>query len=257
VLAGEQLYFYHNDHLGTPQVMTDEDQIVVWVAEYRPFGEVEIVTAKVENNLRFPGQYFDQESGLHYNYYRDYDPSVGRYAESDPIGLDGGLNSYAYVGANPVKWVDPYGLYGLWLWGNPLGGSASGPATINVPTVNTSIGSGGAGMFLVNYLSADSGVAIDSAGNICFYSSVCNGVGWNDPVAGELGIVGSVGVGELCTGQTETHGVFATGALGGALSGQILSNGSIIKGLVGVGGSPVGPMSGAGALTCTTTYECL
>ena len=64
-------------------------------------------------DLRFPGQLADSESGLHYNYFRDYDPSLGRYVESDPIGLAGGLNTYAYVGGNPLGWVDPFGLDGL------------------------------------------------------------------------------------------------------------------------------------------------
>ena len=105
------LSYVHTDHLGTPQKMTDGNKTVVWDAVYKPFGETHSITGTASNNKRFPGQYADAESGFSYNFYRDYDPTVGRYVESDPIGLIGGANTYAYVGGNPSKWSDPLGLF--------------------------------------------------------------------------------------------------------------------------------------------------
>jgi len=109
VQAQTTLYFIHNDHLGRPQVVTDQNQQVVWEAKKKPFGEMTETTSTINLNTRFPGQYFDQESGYHYNYYRDYDPALGRYIQSDPIGLRGGLNTYGYVHQNPLIYIDPYG----------------------------------------------------------------------------------------------------------------------------------------------------
>ncbi len=103
-------FYIHNDHLSTPQTITDQQQKIVWQAVYTPFGQATVITQDVVNNVRFPGQYFDEETGLHYNYHRYYDPSTGRYITSDPIGLAGGLNTYAYAGGNPLKYTDPTGL---------------------------------------------------------------------------------------------------------------------------------------------------
>ncbi len=105
--ANGSIYYYHNDHLGTPQRMTDKKGIVVWAADYLPFGQTNIMIETVENNLRFPGQYYDVETGLHYNYHRYYDPKAGRYITPDPIGLAGGINPYTYCLNNPSNFIDP------------------------------------------------------------------------------------------------------------------------------------------------------
>jgi RHS repeat-associated protein len=103
-------YYYLNDHLGTPQKIMSDNGTVVWAATYESFGSATITTATITNNLRFPGQYFDSESGLQYNWHRFYDPTTGRYISADPIGLSGGINLYGYVNGDPVNWIDPEGL---------------------------------------------------------------------------------------------------------------------------------------------------
>lgn len=110
MLEGGNTYYYHLDHLGTPQKMTDATQTIVWQADYSPFGNATLVASTVTNNIRFPGQHFDAESGLHYNYFRDYNPNDGRYMQSDPIGLGGGVNTYSYGLSNPINNFDPDGL---------------------------------------------------------------------------------------------------------------------------------------------------
>ncbi|MFP8968018.1 RHS repeat-associated core domain-containing protein [Pokkaliibacter sp. CJK22405] len=104
-----QVYTYQLDQLGTPQRLCDLTGRTVWLASYSAFGEAHISLEEVSNPLRFQGQYFDAESGLHYNRYRYYDPQTGRYISQDPIGLLGGLNPYRYT-PNPINWVDPLGL---------------------------------------------------------------------------------------------------------------------------------------------------
>lgn len=111
-----QIYYIHNDRLGTPKLLTDETGTPVWRAIATPFGQTSVDEdidgdgINVVMNIRFPGQYYDAESGLHYNYFRYYDPSTGRYITSDPIGLRGGTNTYIYVRNNPLKYIDPFGL---------------------------------------------------------------------------------------------------------------------------------------------------
>ncbi|MGH2420191.1 RHS repeat-associated core domain-containing protein, partial [Pseudomonas canadensis] len=103
-------YHYQLDHLGTPQELTDTKGEIVWSAHYRAYGEISrLDIGKVDNPLRFQGQYFDQESGLHYNRHRYYNPDVGRYLTPDPVKLAGGINAYQYA-QNPIGWIDPLGL---------------------------------------------------------------------------------------------------------------------------------------------------
>ncbi|HBN9933768.1 TPA: RHS repeat protein, partial [Pseudomonas aeruginosa] len=105
------LLYLHGDHLDTPRLATDASGQIAWQWQSDAFGRGEALSqGSTQVNLRFPGQYYDAESGLHYNYFRDYDPETGRYVESDPIGLGGGLNTYGYVEANPVLRTDSLGL---------------------------------------------------------------------------------------------------------------------------------------------------
>ncbi len=83
------------------------------------------VESALEFNLRYPGQYFDSATGWHYNYFRDYEPGTGRYVQSDPIGLGGGISTFSYVKARPLNWVDPKGLAEEGPW-HPEGGNAPG-----------------------------------------------------------------------------------------------------------------------------------
>ncbi|RJR19142.1 MAG: hypothetical protein C4581_05430 [Nitrospiraceae bacterium] len=130
-IEGDNIYYYHNDHLGTPVMMTDSSGQVVWQGEFLPFGEELSISGSVTNNLRFPGQYYDEETGLKQNWFRDYKADVGRYVTFDPLLSSGSQsalstcqqttlpinltiplksNPFAYVEGNPINFVDPRGL---------------------------------------------------------------------------------------------------------------------------------------------------
>ena len=114
-LADGQVWHYVTDHLGTPQEMYDQDGEIVWAADFSAYGlTARSLAQEVDNPIRFPGQYYDQESGLHYNRFRYYDSQVGRYINQDPIGLIGGANLYAYVVGNPLSYSDSSGLLPSW-----------------------------------------------------------------------------------------------------------------------------------------------
>jgi len=133
--GGVTLFYVHADHLNTPRIVTDTSNNIRWSWDSDPFG----TTAPNQNpssignfeyNLRFPGQQYDAIVGLHYNYFRDYDPAVGRYVESDPIGLGGGIGSFSYSNANPIGSIDPLGLFSMSTivsWSDDGGGTNGEP----------------------------------------------------------------------------------------------------------------------------------
>jgi len=111
----EEIAFYQCDHLGTPQELTDHEGRVAWSASYKAWGEARQAISEAgrragfRNSIRFQGQYWDEETGLHYNRYRYYDPVSGRFVSKDPIGILGGINLHAYD-PNSIMWIDPRGL---------------------------------------------------------------------------------------------------------------------------------------------------
>tara|TARA_R110001583_G_scaffold189565_1_gene353131 strand:+ start:373379 stop:376345 length:2967 start_codon:yes stop_codon:yes gene_type:complete len=107
VLEGDDIYFVRSDHIGRPVLATDEASTTVWTASWLPFGGVHVENGVID--ARFPGQWFQAESGLHQNWMRDYDPTTGRYIEADPLGLVDGPSVYNYALQSPGRYVDPRG----------------------------------------------------------------------------------------------------------------------------------------------------
>ncbi|MFV0886682.1 RHS repeat domain-containing protein, partial [Metapseudomonas otitidis] len=128
VVDSATLSYLHSDHLNTPRLATNQSGNLVWSWQSDAFGIGQPKThgSNIDVILRFPGQIADAHSELFYNYFRDYDPQTGRYVESDPIGLKGGLNTYGYVYSNPITNIDLLGLDTI-----KFGGSLHGPSFLS------------------------------------------------------------------------------------------------------------------------------
>ncbi len=126
-------YYVHTDHLERPVMMTDAGNTVVWRAKYLPYGEVYSITGPASLDYRFPGQWFQLETGLAYNWHRHYDATTGRYVQPDPLGMPDGPSRWAYAGNSPLMNVDPDGRQSnMSTWDDRFGGPAFEPIPLSM-----------------------------------------------------------------------------------------------------------------------------
>jgi RHS repeat-associated protein len=223
LITGGSIYYYHNDHLGTPRVLTNASANIAWSALYTAFGQAQITTQSVTNPFRLPGQYYDTETGLHYNYFRYYNPDTGRYVTPDPIGLEGGVNLYVYTANNPLARKDPSGL---WTVGIGLGGTAGAGAAVSgsgmlvmdgYGNVGIAVSGGGGGM---GGVSASAGLTaqVTNANTIYELGGLSAQTGFSINIPGSLGL-GALSIGgEFVTGPGYTGFNVNLGLAGGGLT---------------------------------------
>lgn len=154
--SGGKCYYFHTSHEGRPDRLSDARGQLVWSARYDAFGHAQVEVSEVENPLRFAGQYYDAETGLHYNRFRYYSPRLGRYWSVDPIGLRGDHNLYAYVGNDPVNRVDPLGLW----WKTALSVAAGVVAAVGVAALVIATAPVSLPALAIGALAATAGVAV-------------------------------------------------------------------------------------------------
>jgi RHS repeat-associated protein len=210
------MFFIHADHLNSPRLITNQAGQAVWRWEQTdPFGgnvpnENPSGLGTFTCNLRLPGQYFENETNLHYNYHRDYDPATARYTQFDPIGLRGGINGYAYVGSNPLILTDPKGLAVEWHGNIYTGGAAAGiggqlayfkleseckcdkKVTISGFAAYVTIGGGaklrGVGRFFEEAFGVGNPLSLSDPWSDCPDPSAATGPAWHSGFGGVIGV---------------------------------------------------------------------
>ncbi|MGC4095114.1 MAG: RHS repeat-associated core domain-containing protein [Polyangiaceae bacterium] len=257
--SGGKCYYFHNSPEGTPERISDANGEFVWSARYDAFGHAQVEIAQIDNPIRFAGQQYDAETGLHYNRFRYYSPRLGRYWSVDPIGLRGDHNLYCYVGNDPINRVDPLGLW----WKTALSVAAGvvaavGVAALVVATAPVSLPALAIGALAVT-AGAAVGFGVNEALTVDHFCALCLAKGFAKGVVFGAGAVVAIGVAAL-VGETAAivvtagfiaYGLYSTAnlvfhwdnmtheqrmeAIGGALGGVAVG-----LGLAGTGGIPPG-----------------
>jgi RHS repeat-associated protein len=236
-VGSSEIYYYHNDHLGTPELMTDASGNAVWEVELKPFGEAKVKsTSTVNNNCRLPGQVFDEETGLHYNYFRDYHPGIGRFVEADPIGLKGGINLYVYCANDPVNSMDPDGQVAALAYF--VAQAAIGGITGAGAGFVTGITTGGKHKWLAAIAGGTAGGVAGTMSGLVFGGTAGGAIG------GAFGGAISVGVTKRLSDPNPSNRDMLLAGTKGAVIGLITGTiggklGSLLKNVVGASGAAV------------------
>lgn len=269
--AGTTL-FVHSDHLGTPRALRRPKltQATAWrwdlegavFGDHAPLQDPDGDGTSIVFNLRYPGQYFDTETGLHYNYFRDYEAGTGRYVESDPIGLIGGVTTYAYVSSSPIGAVDPQGLFQPGMFNGALPGARycqfvsgrycctgiGGSNCVDPPAgggANASVGLTGVCFLGGVGGSYEVGFSFDTESRFCLYKKSCVLIGVGAHASASIGASGAGGTSS--SGSSISGGYVGAGGAAMSLLGGIEvdpATGNVAKagfgGGFGVGGYEAG-----------------